>query len=130
MKDADDTQDVAGELGTCAVALSIDDVRLGDEEDENLGTDGEGSEEEGEIEESISVWPAPPAPFPSNLQTPITNPEKVICVRMNYVDHCLEQNVKIPKEPIIFSKFSSFIGVNWEVELAFVMKGRKENTSK
>ncbi|KAL7981249.1 hypothetical protein Chor_002145 [Crotalus horridus] len=39
------------------------------------------------------------------LLAPITSPDKVICVGMNYVDHCLEQNVKIPKEPIIFSKF-------------------------
>ncbi|MEE6479182.1 hypothetical protein FKM82_012170 [Ascaphus truei] len=45
------------------------------------------------------------------LLAPITNPEKVICVGMNYVDHCLEQNVPVPKEPIIFSKFpSSIIG--------------------
>uniref|UniRef100_A0A670IPJ7 Fumarylacetoacetate hydrolase domain containing 2A n=1 Tax=Podarcis muralis TaxID=64176 RepID=A0A670IPJ7_PODMU len=43
------------------------------------------------------------------LLAPVTNPDKVICVGMNYVDHCLEQNVKIPKEPIIFSKFSSSI---------------------
>ncbi|XP_062995446.1 fumarylacetoacetate hydrolase domain-containing protein 2 [Elgaria multicarinata webbii] len=72
------------------------------------------------------------------LLAPVTNPDKVICVGMNYVDHCLEQNVKIPKEPIIFSKFaSSIVGpyddiihpaesseVDWEVELAFVI-GKK-----
>lgn len=28
---------------------------------------------------------------------------------MNYVDHCKEQNVPVPKEPIIFSKFASSI---------------------
>ncbi|KAM6431686.1 oxaloacetate tautomerase Fahd2a, mitochondrial [Liasis olivaceus] len=72
------------------------------------------------------------------LLAPITNPDKVICVGMNYVDHCLEQNVKIPKEPIIFNKFSSSIvgpydaiihpaesnELDWEVELAFVI-GKK-----
>ncbi|XP_053125589.1 fumarylacetoacetate hydrolase domain-containing protein 2-like isoform X2 [Hemicordylus capensis] len=72
------------------------------------------------------------------LLAPVTNPDKVICVGMNYVDHCTEQNVKIPKEPIIFSKFaSSIVGpfdeiihptesneVDWEVELAFVI-GKK-----
>ncbi|KAL0185715.1 hypothetical protein M9458_017385, partial [Cirrhinus mrigala] len=36
-------------------------------------------------------------------------PEKVVCVGMNYKDHCLEQNAPIPKEPIIFSKFPSTI---------------------
>ncbi|KAM4748366.1 oxaloacetate tautomerase fahd2, mitochondrial-like [Rhinophrynus dorsalis] len=73
-----------------------------------------------------------------SLLPPINNPEKVICVGMNYVDHCLEQNVPVPKEPIIFSKFPSCIvgptdpiilpaesqTVDWEVELAFVI-GKK-----
>lgn len=36
-------------------------------------------------------------------------PEKVVCVGMNYRDHCLEQNVPVPEEPIIFSKFPSAI---------------------
>ncbi|XP_078095533.1 fumarylacetoacetate hydrolase domain-containing protein 2A isoform X2 [Mustelus asterias] len=72
------------------------------------------------------------------LLSPVTNPDKVVCVGMNYMDHCLEQNVPIPKEPIIFSKFgSSIVGpcsdiiypaesneVDWEVELAFVI-GKK-----
>lgn len=39
----------------------------------------------------------------------MTGPEKVVCVGMNYRDHCLEQNAPIPKEPIIFSKFPSAI---------------------
>uniref|UniRef100_A0A8B9RRV7 Fumarylacetoacetate hydrolase domain containing 2A n=1 Tax=Accipiter nisus TaxID=211598 RepID=A0A8B9RRV7_9AVES len=74
------------------------------------------------------------------LLAPVGDPEKVICVGLNYCDHCLEQNVKIPREPIIFNKFpSTIIGpfddivhpeesseVDWEVELAAVIgkKGR------
>ncbi|XP_046871384.1 fumarylacetoacetate hydrolase domain-containing protein 2A isoform X3 [Hypomesus transpacificus] len=72
------------------------------------------------------------------LLPPVLAPEKVVCVGMNYRDHCLEQNAPIPKEPIIFSKFSSCITgpydnitlpdesqeVDWEVELAFVI-GRR-----
>lgn len=72
------------------------------------------------------------------LLAPVLAPEKVVCVGMNYRDHCLEQNAPIPKEPIIFSKFPSAITgpyddillpsdsqeVDWEVELAFVI-GRK-----
>ncbi|XP_063051452.1 fumarylacetoacetate hydrolase domain-containing protein 2A isoform X2 [Engraulis encrasicolus] len=72
------------------------------------------------------------------LLSPVTAPEKVVCVGMNYRDHCLEQNAPIPKEPIIFSKFPCAITgpyddillpnesqeVDWEVELAFVI-GRK-----
>lgn len=40
---------------------------------------------------------------------PVTRPDKVVCVGMNYADHCREQNVPVPKEPIIFSKFASAI---------------------
>ncbi|OBS76894.1 hypothetical protein A6R68_16650 [Neotoma lepida] len=55
---------------------------------------------------------------------PVTRPDKVVCVGMNYADHCREQNVRVPKEPIIFSKFSSSIEVDWEVELAVII-GKK-----
>ncbi|XP_037114760.1 fumarylacetoacetate hydrolase domain-containing protein 2A [Syngnathus acus] len=72
------------------------------------------------------------------LSSPILAPEKVVCVGLNYRDHCLEQNAPIPKEPIIFSKFPNAITgpyddiflpsesqeVDWEVELAFVI-GRR-----
>ncbi|XP_056148215.1 fumarylacetoacetate hydrolase domain-containing protein 2A isoform X2 [Lampris incognitus] len=72
------------------------------------------------------------------LLSPVLAPEKVVCVGMNYRDHCLEQNAPIPREPIIFSKFPSAITgpydhitlpaesqeVDWEVELAFVI-GRR-----
>ncbi|CAL8249189.1 unnamed protein product [Merluccius merluccius] len=69
------------------------------------------------------------------LLSPILAPEKVVCVGMNYRDHCLEQNAPIPSEPIIFNKFPNVITgpyddiilpaesqeVDWEVELAFVI---------
>uniref|UniRef100_A0A2K5NW51 Fumarylacetoacetate hydrolase domain containing 2B n=1 Tax=Cercocebus atys TaxID=9531 RepID=A0A2K5NW51_CERAT len=49
---------------------------------------------------------------------PVTRPDKVVCVGMNYADHCKEQNVPVPKEPIIFSKFaSSIVGPYDEVVL-------------
>mmetsp|Transcript_33026 Transcript_33026/g.51191 ORF Transcript_33026/g.51191 Transcript_33026/m.51191 type:complete len:564 (+) Transcript_33026:100-1791(+) len=34
---------------------------------------------------------------------------KFLCIGMNYVDHCTEQNVPIPSEPLVFSKFGSCI---------------------
>lgn len=43
------------------------------------------------------------------LLSPITNCDKVACVGLNYSGHCDEQNVPYPKEPLIFSKFSSVI---------------------
>uniref|UniRef100_UPI00358FE3A7 oxaloacetate tautomerase FAHD2A, mitochondrial-like n=1 Tax=Myxine glutinosa TaxID=7769 RepID=UPI00358FE3A7 len=74
----------------------------------------------------------------TRILAPVVGPDKVICVGMNYRDHCLEQDVKVPKELIIFSKFSSCIvgpyddiiypdetnELDWEVELAFVI-GKK-----
>ena len=44
-----------------------------------------------------------------SLRAPIYNPEKVVCIGMNYVDHCTEQNIPVPEEPVIFSKFGSAI---------------------
>ena len=43
------------------------------------------------------------------LVAPIWDPEKVICVGMNYRDHCTEQDFPIPTEPVLFSKFASAI---------------------
>lgn len=34
---------------------------------------------------------------------------KFICIGMNYVDHCTEQNVPVPTVPLVFSKFGSCI---------------------
>eukprot|EP00057_Strongylocentrotus_purpuratus_P001505 XP_001199448.2 PREDICTED: fumarylacetoacetate hydrolase domain-containing protein 2 [Strongylocentrotus purpuratus] len=74
------------------------------------------------------------------LLSPITNPQKVLCIGMNYRDHCTEQNYPIPTEPVIFSKFASAIigpnddvaypelteALDWEVELTVVIgKGGK-----
>jgi 2-keto-4-pentenoate hydratase/2-oxohepta-3-ene-1,7-dioic acid hydratase in catechol pathway len=43
------------------------------------------------------------------MKAPIYGPEKVLCVGMNYVDHCVEQGFPIPTEPIIFNKFPGSI---------------------
>tara|TARA_B110000003_G_scaffold128904_1_gene130939 strand:+ start:2096 stop:2941 length:846 start_codon:yes stop_codon:yes gene_type:complete len=68
----------------------------------------------------------------------VSKPSKFIGIGLNYKDHALEQNLPIPKEPIIFSKFTSSISgptddivipknskhTDWEVELGFVI-GKK-----
>ena len=68
----------------------------------------------------------------------VSKPSKFIGIGLNFKDHAEEQNLPIPKEPIIFSKFTSCItgpndpiivpkGSNhtdWEVELGFVI-GKK-----
>ncbi|XP_048746581.2 fumarylacetoacetate hydrolase domain-containing protein 2-like [Ostrea edulis] len=74
---------------------------------------------------------------------PILNPEKVLCVGMNYRDHCEEHNTPVPEEPVVFNKFPSCIigptddleypteteKLDWEVELAFVI-GKEANRIK
>ena len=71
----------------------------------------------------------------ARLKAPVPRPSKVIAIGMNYRDHCLEQGIEPPVEPLVFAKFpSSIIGpdapvswpagvinVDWEVELAVVV---------
>ena len=32
---------------------------------------------------------------------------QVLCIGMNYRDHCEEQGAPVPKEPLVFNKFPS-----------------------
>ena len=43
------------------------------------------------------------------LLAPVTSCDKVLCIGMNYKDHCEEQNAPVPVEPVIFNKFPSCI---------------------
>ncbi len=43
------------------------------------------------------------------LEAPIKNPGKIICIGLNYSDHCEEQGIEPPKNPIVFSKFNTSI---------------------
>jgi len=40
---------------------------------------------------------------------PISNPEKLVCIGLNYADHAEESGMDIPTEPIVFSKYASTI---------------------
>ena len=82
-------------------------------------------------------------PKDSRIGACVKNPSKFIGIGLNYKDHALEQNLPIPKEPIIFSKFTSSVcgpndeiqipkGSNhtdWEVELGFVMGKKAKQVS-
>ena len=68
------------------------------------------------------------------LLAPLYDPEKVVCVGMNYRDHCTEQNIAVPTEPLLFSKFASAIAAPGDPlplepaetqELDFEMLGEK-----
>lgn len=71
----------------------------------------------------------------TRLGSPVARPSKIICIGLNYVDHCRETNAPIPEEPVLFFKSTTALcGPNdhliiprnsektdWEVELAFVI---------
>ena len=73
----------------------------------------------------------------------VNNSSKFIGIGLNFKDHALEQNLPIPSEPIIFSKFTNCIcGPNddiqipknsshtdWEVELGFVIGKKAKHVS-
>lgn len=46
---------------------------------------------------------------PLNRHAPVTDPEKVVCVGLNYEDHARELDLDIPDEPVLFSKFPTAI---------------------
>jgi 2-keto-4-pentenoate hydratase/2-oxohepta-3-ene-1,7-dioic acid hydratase in catechol pathway len=43
------------------------------------------------------------------ILAPLTRPEKILCVGLNYRDHAIESNMAIPTVPTIFSKFNNCI---------------------
>jgi 5-carboxymethyl-2-hydroxymuconate isomerase len=75
------------------------------------------------------------APDEITILAPLRRPSKIVCVGLNYLDHCRETGVPAPTSPVIFSKFpSSIIGpgepivlhhltkeLDWEVELVAVI---------
>ncbi len=69
------------------------------------------------------------------LGPPITNPSKIVCLGLNYHGHTSEQNARIPKRPLLFSKAPTALAghrdriwypeeetkLDYEAELAFVI---------
>jgi 2-keto-4-pentenoate hydratase/2-oxohepta-3-ene-1,7-dioic acid hydratase in catechol pathway len=73
----------------------------------------------------------------------VTNPEKILCVGLNYRKHALESKMSIPTSPVLFSKFNSALAahqatiklsplaekIDYEVELVIVMGKTAKNIS-
>ena len=74
----------------------------------------------------------------------VTNPEKILCVGLNYAKHAKETNNPIPKLPILFNKFNNSLNAHngtvrvsavpaekfdYEAELVIVMGRRAKNVS-
>ena len=78
------------------------------------------------------------------LRAPILNPRKIICLGLNYRDHAEETKAEIPRDPILFSKYTTAIigpddpillpavskEVDYEAELAFIMARRGRHIPK
>lgn len=78
------------------------------------------------------------------LLPPISDPQKILCVGLNYRGHCDEQKKEHPKEPMFFSKFASTIvgptgnviahkissQIDWEVELAVIIGAKASHVPK
>jgi 2-keto-4-pentenoate hydratase/2-oxohepta-3-ene-1,7-dioic acid hydratase in catechol pathway len=46
-------------------------------------------------------------PQSAHLAAPVPDPQKVLCLGLNYRDHAIESKMAIPEEPVLFSKFPS-----------------------
>jgi 2,4-didehydro-3-deoxy-L-rhamnonate hydrolase len=80
----------------------------------------------------------------TRLGSPVVRPQKFIAIGLNYADHAAESNMAIPKEPVVFSKWTSCIqGPNddimlpknslksdWEVELGIVIGTQARSVTK
>lgn len=44
---------------------------------------------------------------PAQLGPPVPDPDKIICLGLNYRDHAAEGNFELPKAPVLFPKYSN-----------------------
>ena len=98
-----------------------------------------GHEERAALSEAASVIESSAMPLADvRLGPPIIDPEKILCMGLNYRDHAAENNLPLPEVPLFFAKFrNSLIGpadqivlpaaseqIDYEAELAVVI-GRR-----
>jgi acylpyruvate hydrolase len=43
------------------------------------------------------------------IRSPLARPGKIICIGLNYRDHCREQNIEPPRYPMLFAKFGNAV---------------------
>ncbi len=49
------------------------------------------------------------SPGDVKILPPIPSPGKIICIGLNYLDHCEEQGKEAPTTPVIFAKFANTV---------------------
>lgn len=57
------------------------------------------------------------------LLNPIERPGKIVCVGLNYMDHCVETGIAPPERPLLFSKFTTAMtgpgsDITWSTKLS------------
>lgn len=79
-----------------------------------------------------------------DFKAPIKQPRKIVAIGLNYIDHCREASLPIPKTPVVFTKHTnSVVGpndeicwresvtkeVDYEVELGVIIGSRTKRVS-
>jgi len=91
----------------------------------------------------VKVEKLPKVPGKPRIGACVANPQKFIAIGLNYSDHAAESGMKVPPEPVVFTKqVSCVVGPNdtitippkseksdWEVELGVII-GRKAKNIK
>ena len=80
----------------------------------------------------------------AELLPPVPNPQKIICIGLNYADHAAEANIEAPPVPTFFAKFANALvpdgttvplpasstKVDFEAEVAFIIGTAAKDVSK
>jgi len=85
----------------------------------------------------IATWDGPDHAFEAvTLNAPVARPNKIIGIGLNYIDHCREAGLDVPKFPVVFTKYSTTVSgpyddvvwytdvcqeVDYEVELGVII---------
>lgn len=98
----------------------------------------------------IAAWALENAPDTiTDLETavidvPLPSPGKIICIGLNYADHCRETNTPVPESPVLFTKFTTSLlphggeitwlpemtrKVDYEAELAVIIGKKATNVT-
>jgi 2-keto-4-pentenoate hydratase/2-oxohepta-3-ene-1,7-dioic acid hydratase in catechol pathway len=80
---------------------------------------------------------------PDRLLSPVTDPQKIVCIGLNYLSHAREQGAEPPETPTLFAKYRNALAppdstvalpgysskVDYEAEVAFVIGGRAKDVA-
>ncbi|HEY4095400.1 MAG TPA: fumarylacetoacetate hydrolase family protein [Baekduia sp.] len=97
----------AGMAGAEALASTRAIIGLDAAQREALGRAAEEWSDEGLVLASVTLGP------------PVPDPDKIICVGLNYLDHATEAQMAVPEWPVLFAKFrNALIGDGQAVEVS------------